>query len=195
MKWGTSCAWPNCAFATSAILRRSIFRSLVTLSFVGNVVGKSNLLFAIRLVLDPTLPNSVRQLELSDFWDGCDWTTGPQIEVHVDFADFDDDDALIALLTDFRIAADPTIARLSYVYRKKPEVTGLPQSGEDCEFIVYGGGDKFSSGAEPVVGVLRLTCWTPCVTQRANSAPGATRHCGRCLRTPSHPSAVPNWMA
>ncbi|WP_296125276.1 AAA family ATPase, partial [Pseudomonas sp. Ga0074129] len=78
-----------------------------------NRVGKSNLLFAIRLVLDPTLPDSLRQLKLSDFWDGCDLTTNPQIEVHLDFADFDSDDMLVALLTDFRTAANPTVARLS----------------------------------------------------------------------------------
>ncbi|WP_262388551.1 AAA family ATPase, partial [Pantoea agglomerans] len=52
-----------------------------------NRVGKSNLLFAIRLVIDPTLPDSVRQLKLSDFWDGCDFSTAPQIEVHLEFAD------------------------------------------------------------------------------------------------------------
>lgn len=107
-----------------------------------NRVGKSNLLFAIRLVLDPTLPDSARQLKLSDFWDGCDLAQNPQIEVHLDFADFDSDDALVALLTDFRTAGDPKVARLSYVYRNKPEVSGTPQSGEDCEFIVYGGGDE-----------------------------------------------------
>lgn len=107
-----------------------------------NRVGKSNLLFAIRLVLDPTLPDSVRQLKLSDFWDGCDLTQNPQIEVHLDFADFSDDVALVALLTDFRTANDPDIARLSYVYRKKPEVSAGFQSGDDCEFIVYGGGDE-----------------------------------------------------
>lgn len=107
-----------------------------------NRVGKSNLLFAIRLVLDPTLPDSARQLKLSDFWDGCDLNKDPQIEVHLDLADFDSDDAQIALLTDFRTVDNPKIARLSYVYRKKPEVSGPPQSGEDCEFIVYGGGDE-----------------------------------------------------
>ncbi len=107
-----------------------------------NRVGKSNLLFAVRLVLDPTLPDSARQLKLSDFWDGCDLAASPQIEVHVEFADFDSDDALVALLTDFRTATDPGIARLSYVYRKRPEVAGLPQSSDDCEFIVYGGGEE-----------------------------------------------------
>lgn len=110
-----------------------------------NRVGKSNLLFAIRLVLDPTLPDSLRQLKLSDFWDGCDLTTNPQIEVHLDFADFDSDDMLVALLTDFRTAANPTVARLSYIYRKKADLTGALQSSEDCEFIVYGGGDESRS--------------------------------------------------
>lgn len=107
-----------------------------------NRVGKSNLLFAIRLVLDPTLPDSARQLKLSDYWDGCDLTMDPQVEVHLDFSDFDGDDAQTALLTDFRKADDPNVARLSYVYRKKNEISGPPQSGADCEFIVYGGGDE-----------------------------------------------------
>lgn len=107
-----------------------------------NRVGKSNLLFAIRLVLDPTLPDSARQLKLSDFWDGCDWAINPSIEVHIDFIGFDDDDALVALLTDFRTAENPTVARLSYVYRKKADVAGQPKSDEDCEFIVYGGDDE-----------------------------------------------------
>lgn len=107
-----------------------------------NRVGKSNLLFAIRLVLDPTLPDSMRQLKLSDFWDGCDLSQNPQIEVHLDFADFDRDDMLVALLTDFRTAANPTIARLSYVYRKKTDTAAGPWSSEDCEFAVYGGGDE-----------------------------------------------------
>lgn len=107
-----------------------------------NRVGKSNLLFAIRLVLDPTLSESTRQLKLSDFWDGVDLTQSPQIEVHLDFTDFDDDYALTALLTDFRIATNPKIARLSYVFRKKTEVTGPLQSNADCEWIIYGGDNE-----------------------------------------------------
>lgn len=121
----------------------------VDIALAGNVVllgenrvGKSNLLFAFRLVLDPTLSDAARQLKLTDFWDGCDHSGNPAIEVHVDFSGFDDDDALIALLTDFRTAADPGTARLSYVFRKKADVIGPPKSSEDCEFLVYGGGDE-----------------------------------------------------
>lgn len=107
-----------------------------------NRVGKSNLMFAIRLVLDPTLSDAARQLKLSDYWDGCDLAASPQIEIHLDFAEFDGDDSQAALLTDFRIATDPTIARLSYIFRKKAEVAGPLQSAADCEFIVFGGGDE-----------------------------------------------------
>ena len=35
-----------------------------------NRVGKSNLLHALRLLFDPALPDSARQLTFSDFWDG-----------------------------------------------------------------------------------------------------------------------------
>src|SRR5690606_5640634 len=33
-----------------------------------NRVGKSNLLYALRLIFDPTLPDSARTLSLADFW-------------------------------------------------------------------------------------------------------------------------------
>ncbi|CEG10435.1 recombination protein F [Afipia felis] len=116
-----------------------------------NRVGKSNLLFAIRLILDPTLPDSARQLKLSDFWDGAPPDFSEAIEVHLEISDFTSDLGLLALLTDFRTALDPTIARLSYVFRKKADVTGVPQSSEDCEFIVFGGGDE----ARPVPAKVR----------------------------------------
>ncbi|STV60667.1 OLD family TOPRIM nucleotidyl transferase/hydrolase domain protein [Klebsiella pneumoniae] len=76
-----------------------------------NRVGKSNLLFAIRLVIDPTLPDSARQLKLSDFWDGCDLSTAPQIEIHLEFADFDSDPSLSALLTDFSYRRKPRLGK------------------------------------------------------------------------------------
>lgn len=39
--------------------------------FLGeNKVGKTNLLFALRLILDPAMPDSMRRLRLEDFWDG-----------------------------------------------------------------------------------------------------------------------------
>lgn len=107
-----------------------------------NRVGKSNFICALRLVLDITLPDSARQLKLTDIWDSCDLTNDPKVEIHLDFADFDSDTDLLALLTDYRLATDHTLARLSYVFRKKSEVTGDPRSEADFEFVVYGGGDE-----------------------------------------------------
>lgn len=58
-----------------------------------NAVGKSNLLFALRLILDPTLPDSARQLRQDDFWDGLTkdrrLTGEDRIEVSVDLTDFE----------------------------------------------------------------------------------------------------------
>lgn len=116
-----------------------------------NRVGKSNLLFAIRLILDPTLPDSARQLKLSDFWDGAPSDYSEAIEVHLEIVDFTTDLGLLALLTDFRTAGDPMVARLSYIFRKKADVTGIPQSSDDCEFVVFGGGDD----ARPVPSKVR----------------------------------------
>lgn len=110
-----------------------------------NRVGKSNLLFAIQLILDPTLPDSARQLKLTDYWDGGPTDYSAPIEVHLEISDFASDMSLTALLTDFRAPHDPSIARLSYIFRKKSDVAGPPQSGADCEFLVFGGGDETRS--------------------------------------------------
>lgn len=104
-----------------------------------NRVGKSNLLFAMRLVIDQALPDSDRQLKISDFWDGCDLADKPQIEVHLDFTDFDVDPNLTALLTDYRLAHDHKTIRLSYVFRCKAEIVGPPKSSDDFEFLIFGG--------------------------------------------------------
>lgn len=134
-------------------LRVSNFRNFqcVDVSLDGNVVligenrvGKSNLLHAIRLVLDPTLPDSARHLRLSDFWDGCDHTSSPspQIEVHIEFSDFSNSSEEIALLTDYRCPDNHEVARLSYIYRKKYDIGAPLQSEDECEFIVFGGANE-----------------------------------------------------
>ena len=49
-----------------------------------NKIGKSNLLFALRLVLDASLPDSVRQLREEDFWDQLPMDGTESIEISVD---------------------------------------------------------------------------------------------------------------
>ncbi|QDZ29574.1 ATP-dependent endonuclease [Noviherbaspirillum sp. UKPF54] len=110
-----------------------------------NRAGKSNFIYALRLVLDIVLPDSARQLKLSDIWDGADLATSPGVEIHLDFVEFDADPARTTLLTDYRLASDYRTARLSYVFRKKSEVSGPPQSEADYDFKLFGGGDETRS--------------------------------------------------
>jgi putative ATP-dependent endonuclease of OLD family len=107
-----------------------------------NRAGKSNFVHALRLVLDASLPDSARQLKLADIWDGADLIQGPEVRIDVDFADFDSDADLLALLTDYRLASDHTKARLSYVFRPKPGLDKPPRSEADYEFSVFGGDEE-----------------------------------------------------
>ncbi|MBY5590904.1 AAA family ATPase [Rhizobium leguminosarum] len=108
-----------------------------------NKAGKSNLLYAMRLVFDPSLPDSARELGIADFWDGLD---GPseddEIRVAVDIKDFETDMDLIAVLTEFRLPSDAHTVRLTYVCRKLATVTGAPTKDDDLEFICFGGDDE-----------------------------------------------------
>jgi putative ATP-dependent endonuclease of the OLD family len=85
-----------------------------------NNVGKSNLIYALRLVLDVSLPNSMRQLEASDFWDGIEPFAGNKIVITIEFADFHEDKHEHAILGDCLIKGeDTTYSTISYVYEPK----------------------------------------------------------------------------
>jgi putative ATP-dependent endonuclease of the OLD family len=104
-----------------------------------NRVGKSNLLYALRLIFDPTLPDSARELTRSDFWDGL---TSPSKEnsilVSVEIKDFEADPDVLAILTEYRLDKDEKTVRLTYEYRPKPHVKE-PTKDDDYEFVCYGG--------------------------------------------------------
>ena len=104
-----------------------------------NGSGKSNLLHALRLVLDPSLPDTARQLSADDFWDGFDAPfDGNEVTVSVDLVDFDGDKAAMALLSDYLVATGPKVARLTYAYRPRPLVKS-PSTEADYEAAVFGG--------------------------------------------------------
>jgi putative ATP-dependent endonuclease of the OLD family len=108
-----------------------------------NRVGKSNLLFALRLLLDPTMPDSTRQLGLADFWEGCgvpDQNT--KIVVSVEISDFEDDLDVLALLTDYRLSTDPHCAKITYELRPKADLGRAPVTDEDYEFVCFGGEEE-----------------------------------------------------
>lgn len=111
-----------------------------------NRAGKSNFIHALRLVLDTSLPDRSRSLKISDFWDGIEdpfAEGGSAIEIDVDFVGFEANPATHALLADFRVADDHTVARISYRFR--PDCEGEPSSEADFDYIIFGGGDETRS--------------------------------------------------
>jgi putative ATP-dependent endonuclease of OLD family len=105
-----------------------------------NRVGKSNLLYALRLIFDPALPDSARQLSLSDFWDGLEKPTAEdKIIVSVEVKDFEQDLDVLAVLTDYRLDDDVETVRLTYEFRARADLENDPGADGDFEFICYGG--------------------------------------------------------
>lgn len=106
-----------------------------------NKIGKSNLLYALRLLLDPSLPDSARQLKGEDFWDGLPrpLTKDDVIKVSLEFADFEDDDRFLAVLGEFLISSEPMVARLSYVFGPSGVEDDEPLKESDYDFFIYGG--------------------------------------------------------
>ena len=105
-----------------------------------NRVGKTNLLHALRLIFDASLPDSARQLTIADFWDGLDKPASDDvIEVIAELKDFEDDLGLLSVLTDFRLDADPSTVRLTYLFRPASNLEDEPSKDADYEFICYGG--------------------------------------------------------
>ncbi len=105
-----------------------------------NKIGKSNLLFALRLIFDPRLPDTERQLRVEDFWDGLPrpLTKEDFISISVELSEFDDDENLLAVLADCAVNGDPMVSRLTYLFRPLPTVT-IPVKESDYEFLIYGG--------------------------------------------------------
>lgn len=108
-----------------------------------NKVGKSNLLFALQLILDPGLSERDRQLGLEHFWDGLgDKKLGATIEISVELTDFDADTRLLAHLGDCIVdPGPPMVSRLTYRFQPKAGLDGDPASLADYEYLLFGGTD------------------------------------------------------
>ncbi len=106
-----------------------------------NQIGKTNLLFALRLILDPSLPESMRQLGQADFWDGLPrpLSMTDYIQISIDITDFEDDENSLAILADHLIIPDPMTARLTYEFRPIPSLSSPPASDTEYEYMIYGG--------------------------------------------------------
>src|SRR3954467_13491107 len=111
-------------FANFSDLDVSTDKSLV---IVGeNKVGKSNLVFALQLVLDPGLSERDRQLSFEHFWDGLgENKLGAMVEISIDLTDYDHDPRLIAHLGDCIVdPGPPMVSRLTYRFQPKDGLEG-----------------------------------------------------------------------
>ncbi len=117
-----------------------------------NRCGKSNLLHTLRLVLDPSLPDSARTLRAEDFWDGLDAPfSGHKIVVRVFVRGFKKDKSVRATLADCVIKESPLTALLTFEFRPRASIEkgAGPAAEEDYEFVVYGGeDDKYRVGRD-----------------------------------------------
>lgn len=106
-----------------------------------NKIGKTNLLFGLRLILDPSLPDTQRKLRLEDFWDGLERPLGQEdiIEISIELVDFEKNDNLLAVLADHLISHEPMTAKISYLFRPISGLEEAPRSESDYEFLIYGG--------------------------------------------------------
>ncbi len=105
-----------------------------------NNAGKSNLLHAIALILDPSLPDRARDLEEDDFWTGCEAPlNGDEVKVVVELQGYQDETRVKAALADCSVASDPLTARLTYIYRPLRSPEG---DIEDYEWLAFGGTDE-----------------------------------------------------
>lgn len=113
-----------------------------------NGVGKSNLIYALRLLLDPGLPDSARQLGISDFWDGLGTPdSDDSITILVEIKDFESDLDVLAVLTDYRLDADPETVRLTFKFRPVAGLDHEPSAESDYEFLCFGGESEAKSFA------------------------------------------------
>jgi hypothetical protein len=84
-----------------------------------NGIGKSNLLHALRLVLDPDLPDSARRLRAEDICEhaGLNLEDGVEVRVEVDFTAFDGDLGAEAIWDGCYVDLEPPTTRVTYVFR------------------------------------------------------------------------------
>ncbi|XVS66006.1 ATP-dependent nuclease [Actinosynnema sp. CA-299493] len=113
-----------------------------------NRAGKSNLIHALRLILDPNMSYTDRQLTSEDFWGGLHeeardpMTEGQVIEASIDIVDFEADRKLVSVLKDALVEDEPMRARLTYRYAPidtgeetvtKPQYRGAVYGGTDVK--------------------------------------------------------------
>lgn len=113
-----------------------------------NNTGKTNLLYALRLVVDANLSYRYRQLIEHDIHSGVDMTSPQQVVIAVEFSDYIEHTNECGLVGCWEVSEN--LARLAYRFRPKRAVREAIESGErtgndltladDYEWELAGGG-------------------------------------------------------
>lgn len=104
-----------------------------------NAVGKSNLLYALQLILDPNISERDRMLEESDFWDGLKnpMDTGEEILIEIYLANFEDNKNLLAQLCDASVMLDgEERLKITYKFFKRD------MTNNEYSYIIFKGQDE-----------------------------------------------------
>ncbi|CAK1755512.1 ATP-dependent nuclease [Vibrio crassostreae] len=109
-----------------------------------NKVGKSNFLFSLRLILDPSLSELEHFLSLDDFWDGLGPNKlGNTVKVSLDVKGINDSPATLAVLADGLIDVATYTAKITYEFKPKSDTT--INSINDYEYNIYLGNSSENS--------------------------------------------------
>ena len=146
------------------------FQELVVDPFPRNAVvvgengaGKSNLLAALQLVLDPTLPRTARRLKETDV---CAATldstplTDIEIRVEVEIQGFDDSTGALSQFDGWIVSKAPLTARVTFVWRLEDsdDIEGQVSEVGAHDFVwrIFGGSDE-ARDASRIADELPLT--------------------------------------
>lgn len=129
-----------------------------------NGVGKSNLLTALQLVLDPTLPRSARRLKETDVCAATLLLTplaAVEVRVEVEIQGFEDSTGALSQFDGWIVSKTPLTARVTYVWRMENGTGDVAEEASDVaphDFVwrIFGGSDE-ARDASRIVDELPLT--------------------------------------
>lgn len=106
-----------------------------------NNIGKTNLIRALQLILDPRLADEDRQLNESDFFNGLidPIENKQEIEITIEIQGFENNKALLAVLSDATISLNPPTLSITYSYAP---IEKEKASIIEYVFNIYQGKDK-----------------------------------------------------